>query len=266
MNTLSGNLRLFYQGAVLSYRALFRWFRPTTYLASKIVMPLAQMIFFICIGSFGGAASADFFIIGNAMQIAAVSGIYGVTMSIGGDRWDGTLAYLFGSPANRLVLFFGRSLIHIFDGMVGVAIAFTWGIVLFGLRFSPDRLGLLAVAVLTVVFSTSGLGLLMGCIGLITRNVMFVNNTVYFLLLLFSGANVPLANLPGWIRGISSFLPLTHGIAAARMIIGGSGGPREVGTLLMQEVLVGLLYLAIGYALFRNFEVKAKKKGTLEVM
>jgi len=29
---------------------------------------------------------------------------------------------------------------------------------------------------------------------------------------------------------------------------------------------VGLLYLAIGYALFRNFEVKAKKKGSLEVM
>lgn len=265
MTTLYGNLRLFFQGAALSYRALFRWFRPSTYLASKIAMPLAQMIFFIFIGSFGAAAPADFFIIGNAMQIAAVSGIYGVTMSIGGDRWDGTLAYLFGSPANRLVLFFGRSVIHIADGMLGVAIAFTWGVLLFGLRFPPDRLGLLSVAVVTAVFSTSGLGLLMGCIGLITRNVMFVNNTVYFLLLLFSGANVPLHDLPGWIRAISSFLPLTHGIAAARMIIARGAVP-EVGVLLLKEVLVGLSYLGLGYALFRSFEVKAKKKGTLEVM
>jgi len=266
MTTLSGNLQLFFRGAALSYRALFRWFRPSTYLASKIVMPLAQMIFFVFIGSFGGAAGPDFFIIGNAMQIAAVSGIYGVTMSIGGDRWDGTLAYLFGSPANRLVLFFGRSLVHIVDGMLGVAIAFTWGVLLFGLRFAPDRLGLLSVAVLTAVFSTSGLGLLMGCVGLITRNVMFVNNTIYFLLLLLSGANVPLSDLPGWIQRISTFLPLTHSIAAARTLISGEAASEGVGILLLKEVLVGLFYLIIGYALFRNFEIKAKKKGTLEVM
>jgi len=266
MTTFSGNLRLFFQGAALSYRALFRWFRPSTYLASKIVMPLAQMIFFTFIGSFGGAAPAEFFIIGNAMQIAAVSGIYGVTMSIGGDRWDGTLAYLFGSPANRLVLFFGRSLVHIIDGMVGVAIAFTWGIILFGLRIPVDRLGMLSLAVLVAVFSTSGLGLLMGCIGLITRNVMFVNNTVYFLLLLFSGANVPLTDLPGWIRSASSFLPLSHGIAAARLILSDSAASDQVCMLLLKELLVGTLYLLMGYSLFRRFEVRAKKKGALEVM
>ena len=106
----------------------------------------------------------------------------------------------------------------------------------------------------------------MGCIGLITRNVMFVNNTVYFLLLLFSGANVPLADLPGWIRALSSFLPLSHGIAAARMIIGDTGSTGAAGMLMLQEVLVGLLYLALGYILFRSFEIKAKKRGTLEVM
>ncbi len=43
MRTLSNNLRLFWQGAVLAYVALFHWLRPATYMASKIIMPLAQM-------------------------------------------------------------------------------------------------------------------------------------------------------------------------------------------------------------------------------
>ncbi len=150
--------------------------------------------------------------------------------------------------------------------MMGVAIAFTWGIILFGLHIPSDRLGMLSLAVLVSVFSTSGLGLLMGCIGLITRNVMFVNNTVYFLLLLFSGANVPLSDLPGWIRDASSFLPLSHGIAAARLIISEGAASGQVGILPLKELLVGTLYLLMGYSLFRRFEVRAKKTGTLEVM
>lgn len=265
MNSLRANFRLFTSGAVLSYRALFRWFRPSTYMASKILMPLAQMIFFTLIGSFGGAKPVSFYVIGNAMQIAAVSGIYGVTMSISGDRWDGTLAYLFGSPADRLVLFFGRAAIHILDGIIGVAIAFGWGVLLFGLRFDLAQAGLLFLAVTVTVFSTSGMGLLMGCIGLITRNVMFVNNTVYFLLLFVSGANVPVEDLPGWLGVISNGVPLTHGIAAARLIENGAAFD-EIAGLLGWEILVGIAYLLVGYLLFANFERRAKATGTLETM
>jgi hypothetical protein len=34
--------------------------------------------------------------------------------------------------------------------------------------------------------------------------------------------------------------------------------------LLVGEVLLGLLYLLIGYSLFRWFEYQAKRRGTLE--
>ena len=52
MKTISSNLRLFWQGTVLSYVALFAWLRPITYTASKIIMPLTQMLFFTFLGSF----------------------------------------------------------------------------------------------------------------------------------------------------------------------------------------------------------------------
>ena len=96
MRRIVNNLRIFWQSAVLSYIALFRWLTPQTYLASKVAMPLWQMLFFTFIGTYGsGAANASFFVIGNAIQITAVSGIFGVTMSVAGDRQEGTLVYLF---------------------------------------------------------------------------------------------------------------------------------------------------------------------------
>jgi ABC-2 type transport system permease protein len=264
MSRLWLNLRLFFRGALLSYIALFAWLRPATYAASKVVMPLAQILFFTLLGTFAtGQANAHFYIIGNAIQIAAVSGIYGVTMSVGGDRWAGTLPYLLGTPANRLAMFSGRAFFHVIDGVIGVVVGLGWGVVLLGLDLSHTDPLALALTILITTFSTSGLGLLLGCISLVSLETMFINNTAYFLLLIFSGANIPLAQLPNWMQDISWALPLTRGIAAARALIAGQGF-REVVPLLVGEVLLGLLYLLIGYSLFRWFEHQAKRRGTLE--
>jgi ABC-2 type transport system permease protein len=258
------NLRIFYQGALLSYIALFAWLRPITYLASKVIMPLNQLLFFTFLGiSATGRDSASFYIIGNAVQITAISGIYGVTFSIGGERWSGTLPYLFGTPANRMMVFLGRGFFHVLDGMLGVVVGFLWGVLLLGLDLSQTDFGALGLTILVTTLSTSGLGLLMGCLSLITRNIMFVNNTVYFLLLVFSGANIPLSILPASMRAVANVLPLTRGIAAAREIIAGAG-VAQVRSLLAGEFRVGLIYAAFGYVLFRWFEIQAKRRGTLE--
>src|SRR3970282_2540459 len=134
MQALKTNLRLFWVGALFSYVALFRCLRPMQYLASKIFMPLAQILFFSVLGLYaGGPGAVNYYVIGNAMQLTAVNGIYGVTMSIGGDRWEGTLAYLFGTPANRMAMFVGRAFLQRIDGVFGVLLAFMWGVVIFGL-------------------------------------------------------------------------------------------------------------------------------------
>jgi len=266
MNTLVKNTRLFWQGTMLSYRALFAWLRPVTYAASKIIMPLAQMFFFVFLGTFAsGEDNASFYVIGNAIQITSVSGIFGVTMSVGGDRNEGTLPYLFGSPANRFMLFFGRAFMHVIDGAIGVVIALTWGVLLMGLDLSHTNLSALGLTIVITTFSTCGLGLLMGCLSLLTANVMFVNNFVYFALLVFSGANVDISTLPAWMQFISNILPLTRGIASARLLAAGASFS-DVSSLLIQELGIGLVYGILGYFMFAWFETQAKIKGTLETV
>jgi ABC-2 type transport system permease protein len=212
--------RIFFNGALLSYKALFRWLSPTSYTASKILMPLFQILFFTLLGRYAtGPRSTSFYTIGNAMQVTALSGIYGVTVCIAGERWDGTLTYLLGAPANRLLVFGGRAFMHVLDGSLS----------------------------------------------LITVNVMFINNTVYFLLLVFSGANIPLANFPHYVQWFSYSLPLTRGILSARQAVMGAS-LAEVAPLLVGEFIVGAIYFLIGYTVFRWFEGQAKRRGTLEEM
>jgi ABC-2 type transport system permease protein len=162
-------------------------------------------------------------------------------------------------------MFFGRAFMHIVDGILGVIIGLTWGWVLLGVDYSHTHFGGLLLTILITTFSTAGLGLLMGCISLITANVMFVNNTVYFLLLLFSGANIPIATLPVWMQAISNILPLTRGIASARALI--SGQPlSQVSSFLWGELWIGVVYFLAGYLLFRWFETQARMRGTLETV
>jgi ABC-2 type transport system permease protein len=259
------NLRIFFEGTVLSYRALFRWLRPSTYIASIILAPLTMMIFFVYIGAYAsGSSNASYYVIGNALIFSASSGIFGVTMSVGGERWTGTLPYLFGSPANRMAMFTGRSLLHILNGMLGVLIGLGWGVLLFGLNLAKTDPMALTFVILVTTFSTASLGLLMGCLSLITRNVMLVNNTVYFLLLLFSGANLVVESLPKWMQVISRGLPLTRGVAASRVIING-GKLKDVLPMMRIEFLIGVGFALFGYVMFRVFEIQAKKQGTLDI-
>jgi len=256
--------RLFFLGAYLSFIALFSWLRPQTYFAMKILGPLMSMLFFVLLGRYvAGNDDASFYVTGNALHAATVSGIYGVAMSIDGDRWNGTLMYLFGTPANRLVLFLGRAFMHVVDGAVGVAMALLWGVLLFDLDLSAASLPALLATILVATLSTSGLGLVLGCLGLITRNVLFISNLMFVLLWIFSGANVQLETLPRWAQGLSQIAPLTRSIAAAREVIGGAG-LSEIAPLLGMELFVGLAYGLAGFAMFRWFEIQARRRGTLE--
>jgi hypothetical protein len=62
---------------------------------------------------------------------------------------------------------------------------------------------------------------------------------------------------------ISWALPLTRGIAASRLLISGAS-LAQVAPLITGELIIGVVYVLLGYALFRWFEFQARRRGTLE--
>ena len=120
---------------------------------------------------------------------------------------------------------------------------------------------LLATAVCT--FSCTGFGLIGAGLGLLMRDQAVLANIMFGILLVFTGANVPIDQLPGWMQTISSVLPFTHGIEAAREIADGAS-LSEVSGLLLTEAAIGVVYAAIGYSFIRNAERLSLRHATLD--
>jgi ABC-2 type transport system permease protein len=65
------------------------------------------------------------------------------------------------------------------------------------------------------------------------------------------------------VRAIASYIPLTHGIAAARRVAGGASLGSVDGQLL-RELAVAAAYLVVGLALLRLFEWDGRVTGSLD--
>jgi ABC-2 type transport system permease protein len=254
--------RIFAIGGLISYRALFNWLHPSIYIPTMLGSPLFQILFFSYIGRYSGLRDDTFFVVGNSVQACAMAGIYGMTMTVANERYFGTLAPLLASPANRVVLFLGRAVPPIANGLVVSAFGFMAGALLLDFSLSASALPHLAVVMVVTVFSCTSLGMMLGSIGLRARDVFFLSNLMYFLMLLLCGVNVPLETLPGWMQAVGNALPLTHGIEAARAVADGAV-LGDVGALLVTEGAIGLAYAAGAFLLFRFFELESRRSGSL---
>jgi ABC-2 type transport system permease protein len=262
---MSENLRVFFVGGYISYRALFNWMHWSHYIPTMLGAPLFQVLFFAYVGRFAQLEDDTFFVTGNAVQLSAMAGVYGMAMTIGGERWTQTLSPLLATPANRLPLFLGRSLPLIANGIITSAFAFAVGALLLDFDLPAGQIPALAVVVVASAFACTALGLVVGALGLRGRDVFFLANLVVFSLLLFCGVNIPLDSLPGWMQAVGRALPLTHGIEAARAIADGAT-LSQVDHLVWTELGIGVCYAAAGFGLFRLFEFEGRRRASLETI
>jgi ABC-2 type transport system permease protein len=257
------SFRVFTIGGYLAYRALFNWQSPTYYIPTMLGHPLFQVLFFAYLGRFSHVRNDAFFVVGNSVQVCAMAAVYGVAMTIGGERWTRTLSALLATPANRFALFLGRALPQIVNGFIVSAFGFFVGWAL--LDFDPplSSIGPLAVIVLLSTTTCTAFGLVVGALGLRLRDAFVVANPAYFLMLLFCGVNVPLSALPNWMETVGRGLPLTHGIEAAREVAAGAS-LSSVGDLLWKEAVIGACYAIAAYLLLRIFEIEGRRRASLE--
>ncbi|MFH1523972.1 MAG: ABC transporter permease [Chloroflexota bacterium] len=257
------NLRLYLASAYYSYRALYAWQRFGPYISVKLVFPLAQMLLFLFMGRLAGLQNPLYIVIGNILLLPATNGVAGVSMTIAGERDFRTLPYLIASPAPRGPLFLGRALVHIVDGMLSTLAALVLGVIFFHVDLSHSNLGLTALCILLLSFTSCGMGLILGSLSLRTREAWTITSMVTIALYIVSGVNFPVEVLPKSLQVISYSLPLTRGIAAARQAMAGADW-MMIRPLVLEELLVGLIYITAGYFLFTWLERRSLVDGQIE--
>ncbi len=256
-------IRVFFVGGVIAYRGLFNWIRPSMYIPTMLIGPVFQILFFAYLGRYAGVRDDAFFVVGNAIQASAMSGVFAGTMTIANERQYQTLSPLLATPANRFAVFMGRALPVVGSGLVVSAWGFLMGRLLLDFHPPPSSIPALAVVVLVSVTAGSAFGLTIGSVGLRARDVFMSANIAYYLMWLLCGVNIPLESLPGWLAQIGRLMPLTHGIAAAREIAAGAS-LSSVSGLVWTEAGIAAAYAVAAFTLVRWFELEGRRRASLE--
>lgn len=257
------SLRIMFVGGLTSYRALFNWLTPWILIPTFIITPIVHILLFAYIGRTAGVGDDRYFLIGNAVLNAAIPCLFAMGNTIGGERNQGTLPLLIASPAKRVPLFLGRALPVIVNGFAVAVVALAVGAVLLGVSLQPATWLPLAIAIAVCSFSCTGLGLLGAAIALRVRETAVMSNVIFGILMIFAGVNVPLMFLPAWMSAVANWMPLTHGIAAARRLAAGSGFT-AVRADLLTEIALGAVYAVLGLLLLAWLERESRQKSTLD--
>lgn len=258
------SLRIFFLGGLTSYRALFNWLSPWILIPTFIVEPIFQVLFFVFVGRTAGVGNDRFFLIGNALQFAAIPCLFAISNTIGDERRSQTLSLLLVSPARRLPLFLGRALPVIANGFAVSVFTLGFGALLLSVHLPAASLLPLLVVLAVASFACTGLGLVTAAVALRVRETAVLANIVFGILLIFCGVNLPVSALPAWMAGTGDWLPLTHGIAAARSLAAGSSW-HDVAGMVAREAGIGVIYLILGTGLLFYFEAESRRRATLEL-
>lgn len=255
----------FFRIAFTSYRALFGWFTLKVYIVTKLINPIFQVVFYALLAGYANQSNDIApFVIGNAILLCYRNAMFGVANNLAMERMFGTLKLNFLAPIKKITLFMGYGFTHVIDGLINILIGFIAGIYIFHLDMSSLNWGLFFLTLLVSVFATIGLGLLVGCLGLVITDMNLIANLMGMSLILFSGANFPITRFPEGLRTICYSIPMTRGIEASRLLYRGAGFA-EIQSLLVQECLLGLAYILIGVCLLRTMETLAAKKASVEL-
>lgn len=256
-------IRRFFSQAFMSYKSLFAMLSFQNYILVKTLMPLFQMIFFILTAKLAyQTTDLTPWIIGNSLILASFNAFFGVGNNFITDRAMGTLKVIIASPINKFVIFVGRTLMHIIDGLFTVILGLVVGVILFDMDLTHIHFPLFILTLFIGVFSVMSLGILIGIFALVTREIHMLLNIAYSLMLLFSGANIPKENLPNVLSFIPVIMPLTRSIEAAKMIYNDN---LNVGMLLLEEFILGFIFIGVALIFYNHLEKRARHGSTIDV-
>ena len=181
-----------------------------------------------------------------------------------GEIQTGTLEQVYLSPLPTwLVATAGRVLATVVEtlGVVAALYAVVYVIV-------PFHLNWRALAVFPLIFTLAGsigYSLIVRGMTLMWKRVELLNDLVISVMVIFSGALVPLDHMPTWMADLGRVSPLSHGIISLRAVLldgratnplGGDGG-------LLWLLATSAAYLFAGIKVFSVADALARPRGSL---
>ncbi len=228
-------------------------------------------IVFIARGIEAGGGTIDVNRAATSLLIGAVVWAYlGIifeimTETVAWERWEGTIEYTFMAPLSRPIHFLGMGVFALLYGLARAVLLFAVCLFFFDLSVPGANFGA-ALAVLALAsVSFIGLGIMTAVLPLISpEKGTQLGFIAQGLLLVVSGVYYPVDVLPVWMQWIATVSPATYALDGIRDAILGGERLTALGDEIWPMVLIGLLSIPLGLAVFHRGELYAKRHGKLK--
>jgi ABC-2 type transport system permease protein len=188
-----------------------------------------------------------------------------LTETVAWERWEGTIEYTFMAPLSRSVHLFGMGLFAVLYGVVRAALLF--GVVAFFFNLEMPNANFLGSLVVLGVASVSfiGLGMMTAVLPLISpEKGSQLGFIAQGLLLVVSGIYYSVEVLPEPMQWLSTVSPATYALEGIRDAILRGAALSSLWDELVPLLIIGVLSIPAGLAVFRAGETYAKKHGKLK--
>ncbi|MDR0898490.1 MAG: ABC transporter permease [Oscillospiraceae bacterium] len=257
-------IRRFCSQAIIDGKATTGAFDLVEFVSYKAGYALLSLCFYCVVAAFAyGQVDLTRWVVGNAFTLCTAECVFNLGATFTRERNYGRLKTIFAAPTNKLAVVLASGVFPIGIAFLTIALGFVAGGLIFGVSFSNLNIPLFALSILAATFATAGLGLFVSVFALLSDSIHLILNTVALLVMIFSGANFAVSQLPGIFQGVAFVFPLNRSIRAANLCFSPSIGGEFWG-LLLGEVLLGLCFFVAAFALLKSIERLAVRWATLD--
>ncbi|MEA2253528.1 MAG: type transport system permease protein [Solirubrobacteraceae bacterium] len=188
-----------------------------------------------------------------------------LTETVAWERWEGTIEYTFMAPLSRAVHLLGMGAFAVLYGVARTAALFGVVALFFGLSFSSANFASALVLLAVASVSFVGVGMVTAVLPLISpEKGAQLGFIAQGLLLVVSGVYYPVEVMPGWMQAIATISPATYALRGIRASLLDGAGVGAVWGDLWPLLLLGVIAIPAGLAVFRVGERYAKRHGKLK--
>ena len=213
-----------------------------------LVFPLIMLFIFGSIYSnvppvpgSGGQGTIDVLIPALTAMVIGITGLMAITMTMATYRENGILRRLRTTPVSPLIIMVAQVVVVFTMTGLGMLLLVTAGKLVYHVRFEGNAFSLLVGFTLSSL-SFFGIGFVLAGTMPTTRTAQIVAMVLLYPMLILSGAAWPRELMPATVQKISAFVPLTY---VVNLLRGLWAGELWRDHLLDVGVLVGMLVLGV---------------------
>ncbi len=188
-----------------------------------------------------------------------------VTETVAWERWEGTIEYTFMAPLSRPAHLLGMGAFAVVYGLLRTILLF--GVVSAFLDVHYANANFASAMVIIAVSSVSfvGIGMMTAVLPLISpEKGTQLGFIAQGLLLVVSGVYYPVSVLPQWMQWLSVVSPATYTLEGARKAVLDGAGVAALWGEIWPLLLIGVIAIPAGLAVFAQGERYAKRHGRLK--